>query len=175
MKQSWCSAPLCWRHSKQPWQMTKFKNKKNWLMKQSCCSALLETTQATLSPDRLCPTHTFLANCKNSHFSKFPAHTFIGNLQKYLNNDFMLTLHILICCKWYGHLSQLIHGEFKNLLAHHNHHVNFEYMSDLFCVVFCCFGHLQTIFLQYLYLYFRKVVFSDGFLDFPLHWYVGLS
>ena len=23
--------------------------------------------------------------------------------------------------------------------------------------------------------YFRKVVFSDGFLDFSLHWYVGLS
>ena len=133
MKQSCCSAPQCWRHSKQPWQMTKFKNKKNWLMKQSCCSALLETIQATLAPRLPLPHPHFLWQFAKIDISvNCQATLFFGNLQKYLNNNFMLTLHILICCKWYGHLSKLIHGEFKNVLAHHNHHVNFEYMADLF-------------------------------------------
>ena len=39
------------------------------------------------------------------------------------------------------------------------------------CVVFCCFGHLQTIFLQYLYL-FPQALRSNRFL---FRWYTNLD
>ena len=80
--------------------MTKFNNRK-----KLAYETILLLRSAGDNPSNLgaqtasAPPTLSLAICKNRHFSKLPGHTFFGNLQKYLNNNFMLTLHILICCK----------------------------------------------------------------------------
>ena len=70
----------------------------------------------------------------------------------------LLFTHFAIIC-----YAQQVPCKNQNILRNPTFKCNPLYWS--LCVVFCCFGHLQTIFLQYLYLFpqaFEAIASSSG-------------